>query len=81
MDIPIVKLTCDAGDLLSELEFLKGFPEFIKSHFGSFDGLIEFIGIQFEVESTLGACECRAFLKVSDSFRDFMSALKAGDIN
>lgn len=80
MSIPTLNLVCDIGTLQSDLEILQRFPKLIERRFGGFDSLLKFIDIHFEFESAGGALEYRALLKVSDGFRDFISALRAGNI-
>lgn len=81
MSTPTLNLACDMGILQSDLEVLQRFPKLIERRFGGFDSFLKFIGIHFELESAGGALEYRAHLKVSDSFRDFMRAVRAGDFN
>lgn len=80
MITPALKLTCDLTPFLSDLDILEGSLEAIKSRFGSIHSLFEFMGIDLEVMPATSAGECRVLLKTSDSFRDFISALRAGDI-
>ncbi len=81
MSAPTLNLVCDMRALQLDLEVLQRFPKLIESRFGCFDSFLKFIGIHFELESAGGTLEYRALLKVSDSFRDFMRAVRAGDLN
>lgn len=81
MNIPTLNLACDIGTLESDLKILQRTPQLIEHHFGGFDTFFKFIGIHFELESADGTLECRVLLKVSDSFRDFMRAVRAGNFN
>lgn len=81
MTIKTVKITCDSSYLLSALDVLEGSLEVVKSRFDSVHSLLEFMGIDFETVSTATAGECGILLKTSDSFRDFVAALRAGNID
>ena len=80
MTIHVMNVTLDAEEFLSSAELLEGVPELLKAKFDFFDAFLEIVGLKFDVRPTVIAGDCDVFLDVSDSFRDFVGALRAGNV-
>lgn len=76
----VVNLTLDAEEFLSSAELLEGVPELLQAKFDFFDAFLEIIGLKFDIRPAVTAGDCNVFLDVSDSFRNFVSTLRAGNI-
>lgn len=75
-----LKITCDFEEFLSSIKLLERSLKSINTRFEFFDSFLEFIGFEFNVCSTTATGNCHVSLDVSDSFRDFVRTLRAGDV-
>lgn len=80
MTIHVMNVTLNAEEFLSSAELLEGVPELLNAKFDFFDAFLEIIGLKFDVRPAVTTGDCDVFLDVSDSFRNFVGALRAGNV-